>query len=93
MRIILIIMSVLRFDSIDMDCGSPPLPHSTNIIMGNISHLVERYEEYSNARYECESEDQELVGDSTLRCFNGRWVGRSPKCGIYYSKHRFISFH
>ena len=88
MRIILIV-AVLRFESIAMDCGSPPLPPLTHVKDGaNFSIFAERYEEYSVIRYECDSESHELVGNSTLRCFNGQWVGIRPKCGIYLLKQK-----
>ena len=86
MRIILLLMTVFDFDPIDMDCGSPPLPHSTTAVtMSNSTHFEERYEEYSVVHFECDSENSELVGDSSLRCLSGQWVGKAAKCGNYLS--------
>ncbi|CAG2175337.1 unnamed protein product, partial [Oppiella nova] len=58
-----------------MDCGFPALPESTKI-----SIYKKRYEEYSFIQYECDSEDKLLVGNSTLRCINGKWIGNLPRC-------------
>ncbi|XP_054163868.1 uncharacterized protein LOC128961638 [Oppia nitens] len=60
-----------------MDCGFPALPESTKI---NV--YKKRYEEYSFIQYECDSEDKVLIGNSTIRCFNGKWLGSLPKCAI-----------
>ena len=79
---LIILMIVFKFDIIVTDCGSPPLPVSTNVMaMDNNTDFADRYPEYSVVRYECDSNIKELVGNSSLRCFNGRWIGRPPKCG------------
>ena len=84
MRNIIILITILKFKSIEMDCGSPPLPHSIHIIPnGYYKENKTRYQDLSFIRYECDLNEQQLVGDSIMRCLSGRWVGTAPKCGIY----------
>ncbi|CAG2110737.1 unnamed protein product [Medioppia subpectinata] len=43
---------------------------------------IKRYEEYNFIQYECDSEDKLLVGNSTMRCINGKWIGNLPRCAL-----------
>ena len=76
MQIILALVLLNKSSSVNSDCGFPALPDSTQI---NI--FQKRYEEHSFVQYECDLKNKLLIGNSVIRCFNGKWIEMTPKCG------------